>query len=935
MYPGNKMAVVAEAPGEEEVELGRPLIGRSGQEAMQGLMTVGVNRNHTNWTNAVLCRPPGNDWAKLMLRLKKENKRLEEAGEQPYLNPIDACRPRLVAELRTTPHVIAMGKTALTALTGLNKSILEVRGMPVSGQLDGEGGFHGDLYIQKSPMELVTPLRVMPVLHPAFILRSNRWRRVFRVDLSRAVRWFNGTLTWREPLRIHNPSPQQLADFILRTKHKFLLYDVETDAKECLTANLRCIGIGTPDVVMVAGLLGIDGSTHFYTEGEEEQVKEIFRECFLRPDILKAGHNVNYYDKIVIEQRLGVTPKPTIDTIMLHRAAESELPHNLGFVGSMFTDVLEAWKAAHTATTTQTDHDLWMYNGNDVVINARCVEPLYKIVEARGLLPVVAIHQDLQDVCAGMHRNGLYVDQEARRKHDVRLKREAAVQRQTLRQILGNEDFNPNSRDQVAEVLFSKWGLTPDVIYAADPSAGKKIKKAYTASGSPSTGDDHLRAMMIFVRSESQKAFLHALRKFRRAVKLRGTNIIPLRPVNEPYQDDDLAVDLSDPDSARRVDEDDGEGGDALDGKGPTRQKREKKAKAKILKPGLTLLDGRVHPHFNAHAATSQRFSSSEPNAQNQPRGIRDMFCAEVIDAFNTGNGWQTDSEGYRWPREFKRAFIGADQDALELKVVAALAKMTKYLEVFDKQLRMQKEGRDEDYIKANGGDPHTVTCETLYGDAFRQSSASDKKRMRDFAKRFTYATVYKATVETIHETLASTENEAGELVFPWLTLKETRLMFARFTKGMPEIEAWWDWTINYYREHNCLIEPVFGWRRDFLDGEDPNELINFRAQAGGAAIVHIATLKYLKEVPFERWGPGTGLVQQGHDALISEVPATHSPFKVKGGKVKQWCPPGCNCVTAQQVELMSQCMYVDGRPFGMDVTFTGNARAMFRWSDM
>lgn len=1227
--PSASMLICAEAPSADEVQVGRPLVGPSGMEVMQGLTTMGVNRSDASWDNAFICRPPNNDLDRLLLRMKKENKVREASGLDPYLSPIEACRPRFLHTLRLHGDIIALGKVAMQSITGGNRSIMDSRGMPLEGVIDGHGIYHtkGDFFVSK-PTDFIRPVRIMPTVNPSFVLRAKRWRMPFRVDLARAVRWFRGTLQWKEPVKLFRPSPDQLRDFLLRQRHKFVVYDVETDAKESLVAKLRCIGFSTTEAGVVVPYLSIDGQTRFYQSDEQDEIDAIVREHFLDPTTVKGGWNQGSYDRIVIEQHLGVTPTPIVDGILLHRGVVSELPHNLGFAGSTLTDVTESWKADSTATSAKSDQDLWDYNLTDCIVTARTIEPLYTLVAGRQLLKAVDVHHKIQSVCVGMHRVGMFIDHKRRREHDVRLRAEAMEHRRMLREIINNPDFNPNSRDQVAAILFDKWELHPEVIYENDPSASKKVKKAYTKSGAPSTGDDNLRAMLMFVQKEDQKAFITHLRRQRGAAKLRGTNIIPLRPYDEPYYGDDLAIDAESEEGLRMIDEDGA--ADELVMRLDTKAKRPKKLTEK--KAGLVLADLRVHSSWNAHATTSQRLASSSPNcfdAETEvltPHGwvrfdqlpdglevaqwengqitfvkpthyVRKNYTGEMISLRNqhirlrvtedhrcllrhrktgelrvfeakdykqdwqqihAGNyngtglglsadeliilcamqadgswgdsknpavafrsfsrvrkirrlrhalsrlgvpytysvawretpfthgkkkrrisiyvgvgdlsdkihallGWEkmfnwnmllqmsnaemrafveevmhwdgdhsrrrayssshvrsaeivqgamaltgqrahwreyiaeiskrpnyqpsrsdsdyslttnvekrseqvVDEKVYcvsvpssyllvrregeihvtgqcqNWSRKIRdivcaqvewealasispanpgRALIGADEDQLELRFAAALAGCVRYLEVFHK-----------------GGDPHAVTCEMLYGATFTNASEADKKRLRDFAKRFSYAVLYRAAVETVHETLASSENDDGKLVFPWLTLRETRTFHEKWLKANPEIEAWWDRDLEEFRRQGYLAEPVLGWRRDFLDGEDPNEIANFKCQAGGSAIVHLGTLEFIKEVPFERWGPGTGMIQQGHDALVVEVPATHAPQLVEKDKygrpkVKSWCAKGCRCVTSQMQNLLAECLTIDGAQFGLPVKFTVGAKSGYRWSEV
>src|SRR3954465_11854606 len=65
--------VVAEAPGKWEVARGRPLIGESGKEYEAALTALGRPRSTFNIVNSIACRPPENDYARVLARLKTLN----------------------------------------------------------------------------------------------------------------------------------------------------------------------------------------------------------------------------------------------------------------------------------------------------------------------------------------------------------------------------------------------------------------------------------------------------------------------------------------------------------------------------------------------------------------------------------------------------------------------------------------------------------------------------------------------------------------------------------------------------------------------------------------------------------------------------------------------------------------------------------------------
>jgi len=104
------IAFVGEGPGENEDRQGEPFVGRSGRLLENMLAAIGLTRNQVFITNAVLHRAP-------------ENRAPEKAE-------IEACAEFLVGQLRAVrPRLlVALGKTAATALLGKEKKLEEWRG---------------------------------------------------------------------------------------------------------------------------------------------------------------------------------------------------------------------------------------------------------------------------------------------------------------------------------------------------------------------------------------------------------------------------------------------------------------------------------------------------------------------------------------------------------------------------------------------------------------------------------------------------------------------------------------------------------------------------------------------------------------------------------------------------------------------------------------
>ena len=164
------------------------------------------------------------------------------------------------------------------------------------------------------------------------------------------MQWFRGDIKWVPPKITRHPSAEQLEAFL--STEKMYAYDIETDALECLDANIRCIAISTADEAMVVGFRS--NSVHksvtklftdFYSEEDARAVFTVLKDFFENGKIAKLGHNSGYYDSLVLRQRAGIEVINQVDTMMMHRVVEPELPHSLAYVTSMNT-IAPAWKVS-------------------------------------------------------------------------------------------------------------------------------------------------------------------------------------------------------------------------------------------------------------------------------------------------------------------------------------------------------------------------------------------------------------------------------------------------------------------------------------------------------------------------------------------------------------------------------------------------------------
>jgi uracil-DNA glycosylase family 4 len=703
-------AVVGSAPREEDVRIGRPFVGPRGEELERCIRIGGARRADAYYTFVTLCQPPNNDLKRLEEDISRHNKKKENADDQ-LMSPIDCCAPRLQRELASFSRIITLGKEATTAVTGNNASIMAIR-----------GGLQ-----ERNATDTAPARQILPTISPSYAIKNPRWLHVLRSDIAKAIRWFYGRAGWVEPEITINPTPRQLASFL--AKHKSLAFDLETDGIESLEAKIRCVGIGTADEVMVVGFLSKDGYSKFYTEEAEAECRRLLSDYFTDTNKKKIGHNAGYYDYIVLEKQWGIVTEPIVDTILLHKSVESELPHSLGYVASLMTDA-PSWKTDREgnklSSHAETDHELHVYCGLDVAITARVCKELLEAVRLRDQVKIYKVDRELQKACVDMHWIGMYVDQELRAKKEKELLRRRFDLLHEIRDRTGIEYFNPASTLQMRDLLFEKWRL--------DPPIEDKFK--YTDSGDMSTGDAILRSLLTDAKTPAdQREIIKKMRYYRKVLKLLGTYVAKLRYSNIEVEDD--------------LDWDEEE----------EWNDKETRKKYGIKKRGIVdPYTGRMHPGYNAHVALTGRLSSSKPlNAQNFPKKLRSL----VIPA-----------PGH--------VLVGADMDQVELRIAAALWDVELYLQAF----RDNKDPHSmtafavfgEAFCKAAGVDPSYFRkpgklVGTSYDETGKFIGGGEAKKYRDLSKAVQYASVAKGTKVAVLDERREVEIQdlkPGDWVWSW-----------------------------------------------------------------------------------------------------------------------------------------------------------------------
>lgn len=181
--PRSSVCILGEAPGEKEDAKGLPFIGPSGYLLDQMLVESGFSLNEVWFTNPYKTRPPDN-----------RMDRLDEYGipqtlfVQQFIEEMNLFKPTII---------VACGKTPCQLLCPDTQSRRQK-----NAKEDGFGNWRGSLLV--SPL-LNWPHYVIPMYHPAYVLRNYEEKEICVFILSRAFE----EMTFFKSNHVLNPLPQR------------------------------------------------------------------------------------------------------------------------------------------------------------------------------------------------------------------------------------------------------------------------------------------------------------------------------------------------------------------------------------------------------------------------------------------------------------------------------------------------------------------------------------------------------------------------------------------------------------------------------------------------------------------------------------------------------------------------------------------------------
>lgn len=470
------LIVIAEAPGHNEIEIGRTLVGASGREIRTALQSAGQDLSRVGFTNACACAPAD-----------EMKKHLQECRRKKIPSAIECCRPRLRAELSRAKFAILMGGASLQGVE-MKGSILKLRGTPVQ--------------IAGGP-------RAVPITHAAFVLRDEGrvMRPLFHADVSKAVRISRGGDTWRDPPYFVARSAAEIDNF-LAVPRPYLAVDTETDDIDPWTCGLRRIGIGTDTEVMIYSPKSVHGHAMLPAH-EIEACTRVFGSALQKLPSL-VFHNYWGFDSIVLnQQRMPVRDAAVHDSMVGHAIGPtSELPHRLDFLGSMYTDA-PFWKDDVKTSNVPSDEVLDKYLSFDVAVTYQAAPYVGRNLAFAQQEGIYAIDTEMWRIGRSMSALGVYINKAKQLEFAMEYQLKSDRLHREFIEVARRE-VNPNSPKQVQQLLYRDLGLPV-------------LQEHMTDSGDASTDESTLLDLLSLGVDQRAEKIIHALLGAREAEKVLGT----------------------------------------------------------------------------------------------------------------------------------------------------------------------------------------------------------------------------------------------------------------------------------------------------------------------------------------------------------------------------------------------------------------------------
>lgn len=417
-----RLIVVGEAPGAVEVEQGKPFVGPSGTLLEYALKQADVDPELVYKTNVVMCRPENN--------------------REPDFTEIEACRPRLLAELESVQApVLALGKVASQALD------LESFGRGETVTLEGRTMMH--------------------TYHPAYLLRSPGDAGVFLRDVRRFVEppvYVNPK--WTDPYVMHIETTERLKEVLDQVPNDtWVAFDIETDQVRWYQSY-----DGTPpDPILMLQLTWAEDFAVVLDDVMLYDVPEtrvILGKFFSR--VRTVAHN-GKFDQVFLKAHLGLDVLLDFDTMLAHALIDENSKHGLKPLVTEYFGIpdyeehlIKKYLKSRNDTYSKIPfEELAKYGSSDVILTLQLRRAFSKILKDQGRYewPFQNILMRGANDFVDIEIRGIKIDVPYLQQVQKFLEQKMAEITKQACESVGIQEINLGSTQQVAVVVYDQLGF--------------------------------------------------------------------------------------------------------------------------------------------------------------------------------------------------------------------------------------------------------------------------------------------------------------------------------------------------------------------------------------------------------------------------------------------------------------------------------------------
>ncbi len=356
------IVIIGEAPGAQEDSQGYPFVGPAGNWLKRALDAANLLNHKVHKTNVILCKPPHNDLS-------------SEEGEIA----VEKCRQGFIEEMRSLADngakvFIPVGNEAMAAL-GIEGKISKSRGSVyiIDEEVIPDGKERG--------------IVALPTYHPSYIMRGQKKEEPIWIgDFAKAKKIYREG--WTAPKEHFNIKPdiydvREFKNKVIKNKMP-LGVDIETTSLNSERGVIWCMAFATSGESAIVIPFYKQGGGRYWPMKQELEVRshiaEILKKC---PTIYQNS----LFDVAYLENKGYEVGYIQDDTMLLGHAISPELPHNLGFLVSVYGRT-PYWKDvvlnSEEKIKAQDDVEFRTYNARDAVVLHQILPELYDDLEKLG-----------------------------------------------------------------------------------------------------------------------------------------------------------------------------------------------------------------------------------------------------------------------------------------------------------------------------------------------------------------------------------------------------------------------------------------------------------------------------------------------------------------------------------------------------------------------